>query len=132
MKREQLEKIARAMHALLDATECVDSVSATKSEYGRRLTFYAETDEDVQAMCGALGLDVERNPSGTNWFLSSTGELANGMHIAVIGPSHRQVPPRELDDAKVDAAVAQAVDAVADVCPLGALALLDDNRSGAS
>ena len=51
MKREQIEKIARAMVSLLGAVEGAGSISVTRTEYGRSVTFWPETDEDVAALC---------------------------------------------------------------------------------
>lgn len=110
MKREQLEKIARAALALREALG-VESMSASKSSYGgERVTLYPDNDEDLQAICGAFHQSPETCRVPRGWWLFANIDL-DGCRVHLVGPTHREGTV-ELDEAKVCDAVVQAENAI--------------------
>lgn len=112
MKREQIEKIAKAMAALLGAVEGVKGMHVTHRDGGgKHLTFRCENDEDAQALAGAFCVVPARHVFDGEYYLAARVEL-DDLVFHITGPYHEVEKARELDDAKVDAAVAQARDAI--------------------
>lgn len=113
MKREQIEKIAQAMAGLLEAVEGARSFHVSRRD-GLPMYFSirGETDEDVRAFAGALGVGVDRHVFDDEYYLCGRLQPADGLVINVTGPYHPVEKPLEIDDAKVDEAVAQAEAAI--------------------
>lgn len=116
MRREQLEKISAALVALVDAIPDAKNVSVTCSQQrSPRIAIHVETDSAVQALAGASELRVEistqDDPQTPRWWLGAAGSFPlGGTYVMIIGPTHFE-STRPTEDAKVDAAVAQAEDA---------------------
>lgn len=112
MKREQLEKIARAMAALLAAAEGVERMHVSPRDGGgAHLNFRCETDEDVQALAGAFCVVPARHAFDGEYYVGARVEL-DDLVLHINGPYHEVEKPRDVDAAKVDAALAQAADAI--------------------
>lgn len=111
MKREQLEKIVRAAASLYEAVEGARTIHVSRAVDGVYLLIKAETDEDVQALAGVFAVAPSQHHFDNEYYLGARITVGN-IPVHINGPYHRVERPRELDEAKLDAALAQAADAI--------------------
>ena len=131
MKREQIEKIARAAITLREAVgPSLAYYSVTDTGGDPRINFEMRDDDSFHAIATLFGAEAHRSgPSTYSWWWFAHVAI-DGMDLYFQSPSHRKEPAVEVDDAKVDAAIAQANNATNTVSSIASDVTLTERSDG--
>lgn len=104
------QQIAEAFVALAKALPGVDSVVISMRVAPVRVTMWTDTNASASRLAGLLGAPIAIEPWGSDGSEAMRAEVKAGeIFVSVVGPTRK---PKPLNEAKVDAALAQAADAL--------------------
>ena len=109
-------KFLGALHAMTTAIPGVDHISMRLSRYGNSAVITCVTDEDVHRVAALFDITVGViRYDGRRW-LSGGGRVGAGdigdIEIVIDGHHSTDLGPAPIDETRIDAAIAQAHEAV--------------------